>query len=140
MAVRPDQDNSQGFNVVTRTVKFFRIKGGRLSQSEDQRLSESVKTSGLDGRVVTSVDGLELGMYLDCGCLCTSPKTIAGQCQYPGCGALVCQAHSGQCEGRCQGGLVCRRHLREVEVEGKTRTYCERCAWRYAFWELLLGL
>jgi len=138
MAVRPNNDANQGFNIVTRAIKFFRIKGGRLSQSEDQRLSESVKVSGLDGRVVTSVDGLELGMYLDCGCLCTSPKTIAGQCQI--CAALVCPAHSGQCEGRCQGGLVCRSHLRQVEVEGKTRTYCARCAWRYAFLEMLLGL
>jgi len=140
MAIRPNQGSNSGFNPVTRSVKFFRIKGGRLSESQDQRLSESVKLRGLEGGVVTQVDGLEVGMYLDCGCLATSPKAIAGQCQYPGCFALICQAHSGVCEGRCQGGLVCRTHLRDVEVEGTKRVFCNRCAWRYAFWEMLVGL
>lgn len=125
-------------DVVKRQRKWFGIKGGRLSNAENLHLSESVTTSGVDGTVVTIEEGLETGMYADCGCLITGPKEVGGRCQYPGCGALICRAHAGACER--EGLLVCRSHLRQVAVSGgEKRSYCARCAWRYAFWEMLLG-
>ena len=137
MANGPELGGSTGFNVVTKALKFFGIWGGKLSESEDGRLSESVKLRGLEGDVVTSVDALRTGRYLDCGCLARTPEAIAGECRYPGCGALICKEHAGACEA--EGLLMCRTHLCDVAAAGERRRYCVRCAWARAPLQMLLG-
>ena len=137
MEASPVPPGPRRLNIATRTQRFFELKGGRLSESQDRRLTETVKLGGLNGDVVETTESVRAGMHLDCGCLVTSPKEVAGECRL--CGALLCKEHAGTCQAEA-GILVCRTHLVEVEVDGQTRTYCRRHAWQRAFWQMLLGL
>ncbi len=137
MAPDADHESDVPMNVVTRNIRSFGLLGGRVADPSDPRLTETATLRGLNGDEVITIESTRSGRLLACGCFASSIKSIAGECQSPGCGRIICKDHAGECEA--EGKLMCREHLCQVRVRGETRTYCRRCAWRHAFWQMLLG-